>query len=322
MTLAILVEPHGFVFDLTQQPSRVGGVKQPPPIVHNLLTVENDKGVWEPQLATEQISVERGTWRPNPDGSMDTTWTVRPGVKWHDGSPFTSDDLLFGWQVFTDPQIPNRQSAITRLMVSAMAPDPLTLVVHWSAPSASADQALGLTPLPRHLLEDTYLADKPTFASSPRLSTQFVGLGPYRLLHWEPGSHLEFSRFDAYWRGRPPLDSVIVRFLGDPNTMVANILSGAVDVLLAPGVDLEAALDVKQRWEGTGHQVLVGLSGNLRVMDPQFRPEYARPRGGLTNTAVRQALYHAIDRQSIVDAGSQGLAPIADSWFRDRKSVV
>src|SRR5437867_1509273 len=93
LTIAILVEPHGFVFDLMQQPSRVGGIKQPPPIVHNLLTVENDKIVWEPELASEQISVERGTWRVNADGSMDTIWKIRPNVKWHDGTPFTSDDL-------------------------------------------------------------------------------------------------------------------------------------------------------------------------------------------------------------------------------------
>jgi peptide/nickel transport system substrate-binding protein len=315
MTLAIAVEPQGFVFDLTQQPGRLGGIKQPPPMVHNLLTVENDQQVWLPELAEALISVERGTWRLNPDGTMDTAWRIRPNVKWHDGTPFTADDLHFSWGVFTDTEIPNRIPQPSRLMASATVVDPLTLNVHWSAPYANADRAPGLVPLPRHLMEEAYLADKANFGSHPRLSTEFVGLGPYRLVRWETGSHLELAPFADYWRGRPPLDGVVVRFLGDPNTMVANILAGALDVVLAPGVDLESALEVRQRWAGTGNQVLVGPSGTLRLLDFQLRPEYARPRGGLTEPLVRQALYHAIDCQALSDVITQGLAPTADSWF-------
>ena len=137
-----------------------------------------------------------------------------------------------------------------------------------------------------------------------------------RLARWEPGSHLEFTRFDSYWRGRPPLDRVIVQFVGDANTMVANILAEAVDVVLPPAVDLETALDVRQRWEGTGNQVLVGPSGLLRMLDSQLRPEIARPRNGFVQPAVRQAFYHAMDRQALVDVLTGGLAPVADSWYR------
>src|SRR5262245_34303885 len=53
--------------------------------------VFNREGVQVPQIATELISVEKGTWRINADGTMDTTWKIRPNVKWHDGTPFTSD---------------------------------------------------------------------------------------------------------------------------------------------------------------------------------------------------------------------------------------
>src|SRR5207244_3471777 len=157
--------------------------------------------------------------------------------------------------------------------------------------------APGLVPLPRHLLEATYRADKANLGASPRLSTEFVGLGPYKLVKWEPGSHLELTRFDDYWRGRPPLDRVMVRFVGDAKTMVANVLSDAVDVVLPPAVDLETALDVKQRWQGTGNQVLVGPSGLLRILDSQLRPELAVPKNGFVNRGVRQAFYHAMDRQ-------------------------
>jgi hypothetical protein len=50
--------------------------------------------------------------------------------------------------------------------------------------------------MPRHLLEDLYIADKASFANSSRFTSDFVGLGPYRLVTWDPSSHLEFARFD------------------------------------------------------------------------------------------------------------------------------
>jgi peptide/nickel transport system substrate-binding protein len=314
LTLAIQNELKGFVHELTLENARVGGVRQPKPIVHNLLTVENDRAQFLPELAVEQISIEKGTWKLNPDRSMETTWRIHPNVKWHDGAPFTSDDLMFAFTVFTDPIVPNRVGPASKLMTSATAQDAHTLVVRWSAPYVGADAAPGLVPLPRHLLEEAYQADKVNIGNSPRLNTEFVGLGPYRLASWEPGSHVEFVRFDDYWRGRPPLDRVVVRFVGDPNTMVANILADAVDVVLPPAVDNETALEVKQRWQGTANQVLIGPRLSLRALDPQQRPEYARPVNGFIHSAVRKAFYHAIDRQTLTEVLTQGTAPVADSW--------
>ena len=125
---------------------------------------------------------------------------------------------------------------------------------------------------------------------------------------------MEFSRNDDYWQGRPPLDRVFIRFMADPNTMVANILAGEVDVVLPTAVDVDAALEVKRRWEGTGNQVRFSVQEYLWFLWAQFRPEYARPPNGPTNQLVRQALYQAIDRQNLTDVMTAGLAPTADSW--------
>jgi peptide/nickel transport system substrate-binding protein len=314
LRIAIQGEPKGFIQDLTLD-SGSGGVEQPKPIAHNVLVRENDRGLVIPQLATEQISPERGTWRTNPDGTMETVWKIHPNVKWHDGTPFTSEDLLFTFTVFTDPAIPNQVGSAARRMTSAAAPDPYTLVIQWSQVDVEADRAPGLEPLPKHLLEETYRTDKANFLNSPRLSTSFVGLGPYKLQTWEPGSHLQFTRFDEYCQGRPPLDQVTVQFIGDPNTMVANILAEAVDVVLPPAVDLETAVDLKRGWEGTGHQVVIGSSGAFRAIVTQQRPELARPRFAMTNPIVRRALYHAMDRDAMAELLSQGFAPAADSWY-------
>jgi len=315
ITIAILREPLSFNRDLNQGTGATGGNTQVLYIPQNYLTVQTDRGVFEAQLAAEQIAQERGTWQVNPDGSMDTVWRLRPNIRWHDGRPFTSDDLLFSYNVYKDPELPTGIGAALGLMTSAEAPDPQTFVVHWSSPFVKADEAQGLIPMPRHLLEETYRTDKPNFANSPRFGAEFVGLGPYRLVNWQGAVQMDFVRFDDYYLGRPPLDRVVVRFLADANTMVANILAGTVDVLLPIGVDLEAALEVKRRWEGTGNYVTTDSSGRLRYNEIQHRPDYEQPRNSFGNRTVRQALYQAIDRRTLADVMAGSPDATADSWF-------
>jgi peptide/nickel transport system substrate-binding protein len=72
---------------------------------------------------------------------------------------------------------------------------------------------------------------------------------------------------------------------------------------------------VKARWEADGHTFITQPSTKVRVLEFQGRTEFARPTNGVTNLLVRQALYHAIDRQPLADAATTGLSPIADSWI-------
>ena len=298
LTLAIQREPtEGFIG--FSGGSRRGGANNAQDIVHNRLVIADESGAIEPQLATDLISVDNGTWRINPDGSMDTIWRLRPNVTWHDGTQFTAEDLLFGFTVKKDPAVPWRSSGPAELMESAQAVDAQTFAVRWASPYFGANTAPDLTPLPKHLLEAAYLADRANFLSYPGHSTEFVGLGPYRLQTWQAGSHMEFVRYDGYYGGRPFFDRVVLRFLSDPNTMVANILAGEVDVLVPLGVDVEAAVDVRRRWENTGNHVRFILTDLLWLVDIQHRPEYARPADGLTNREVRAGLLHAIDRQTL-----------------------
>jgi peptide/nickel transport system substrate-binding protein len=202
-------------------------------------------------------------------------------------------------------------------MDSAAAPDPLTFQVHWSKIDPRSPQGLGLSPLPKHLLEDLYLAgDKDAFSNSSRFTDDFVGLGPYRLARWERGSHMELTRFDGYFQGRPPLDGISIRFIPDPNAMVANALSGTVDVILPPSLDLDAALALRQQWAGTANTVSIGALSAFLYLEIQYRPELARPTGGFTERLVRQAFFHATDRQTLTDVMTDGTSPIADSWLR------
>jgi len=315
LTVAVLQEPAAFM--ATGGSQFKGGAGNVPPMVHETLVTENEQGVFEPRLVAEQISIEKGTWRVNADGTMDTTWKLRPNVKWHDGTPFTSDDVAFAFRVFKQPDFISQTNATaSRLMESIETPDPLTVAIHWSGSYVNANEARALDPLPKHLLGDLFdQADIASFSQAPYFSTDFVGVGAYRLAKWELGSHMELTAFNDYYRGRPPLDTIVVRFYSDANSMVASILSGDVEALLPVGVDMETALEMRSRWEGTGNQVRADSTGKLDHLEIQHRPEYSRPVNGFTNQLVRQALYHAVDRESINQLQTQGQATIADSYY-------
>jgi len=292
-----------------------GGNRTARYIAHDYLIAEDDVRDYYPQLAVEVPSADNGTWRVNADGSMDVTWTLRPNVKWHDGTPFTAEDLVFSHRLHTDRDFTLSSNGGTiRLMESAAALDPLTLTVHWARTNALANRAYGLDPMPRHLLQDLYQSDKEALIKNPFFNGEFVGLGPYRLARWEAGVELAFARFDDYYLGRPPLDTVIVRYIKDGSAMVANILAEAVDVVVPPSVDLETAAELRRRWEGTGNQAVPQVTDRVRWLRPQFRPELAQLKNGMPNLSVRRGLSHAVDRGTLAEVVGQGFAPTADSW--------
>jgi peptide/nickel transport system substrate-binding protein len=165
-------------------------------------------------------------------------------------------------------------------------------------------------------MEAPYQADKITFANSTLFTTDWVGLGPYRLTNWVQGSHMEMTRFDDYFGGKAPFDRVNFHFYFDGNAMAATVLAGALDVVEPPGIDLDAAVDIQQRWAGTGNRVRIEAIPRLADVEIQFRPELAKPTNGLRDLTVRKAFYQAINRQELSDVMAHGLAPIADSWIQ------
>jgi peptide/nickel transport system substrate-binding protein len=325
LTVAIQVEPPNFDTSLTGVAGNpnAGGQSNVRPIAHDRLTVQDENSIYRPQLVTEKPSIENNTWRVNATGGMEMVWKLKPGVKWHDGAPFSADDMLFTFEVRQDPALPRSGTGGGRpdLMLSASAPDPLTFVVQWSEVYVRADEASGLEPLPRHILEEPYRRNKESVVTSRYFTTEFVGLGAYKLERWEPGSHMEFVRFADYHRGPAKLDRLIVKFVPDSNAMITNILAGAVDVVLPEGVELDAALELRRRWQGTRNQVRIDVLAGLEHFEVQHRPEFAQPRNGFTVRTVRQALYQGLDRNALAEAMTEGTAPAADSWYAPNDPV-
>ncbi len=292
-----------------------GGLWEVPELVRRTLTIVNDRGVPQPELAAALPTLENGDWRINPDGTMEQTWRIRPDARWHDGQPVTADDFVFGWEIFAHPDVPisdpNRA-----IISSATTADASTLVLRFTVTTPAAVQAL-FDPYPRHLLAAAWASgDLDRFMSEEYWTTGFVGTGPFRLASWVLGSHMEFSAFADYPGGRPKLDRVIVRFLQDPNTLLANLASDQIDVALPDAVSVEMALTLQQSWAapGTGNNVILYPDGRLYWIEFQQRAEYQKPVGG-RDPRLRAALYQAIDKDGVIQVELAGLGPQADSWI-------
>lgn len=286
------------------------------PMVSDGLTYADDRNVVHPLKAVELPSFEKGTWKLFDDGRMETTWRLRPNIFWHDGTPQTVADYAFSFETNRDRELPRAPNAETLAQSGLTFPDPSTIVVSWSSPFVNAGTS-GPGALPKHVLDDAYRQDKlGAFINHPYWTLEHIDDGPYKIVRFELGSDMELARHDLYYRGRPPFDRVYVRVIGDAQTLISNILSGAVDIVLPPGPDLDAALEVKRRWEGTGNEVRADVVGRIIHFEPQFRPEIARPSFGLAEQPVRQALYQAINRPALAEFMTHGFGPLADSWYR------
>ena len=284
-------------------------------MVHSSLTVADPSGVIHPKLAEAVPCLDNGLWVVQPDGRMETTWTIRSGAEWHDGTPLTTDDLIFTFRVVNDRELPIFRNQAYGLVESVDAVDARTVTVRWKQPFIRADGMFGeslgqnttlAVPLPRHLLETAYLQDKATFTQLPYFTEEFVGLGPYRLKEWVAATYVILQANDRFVLGRPKIDEIEIRTIPDANAIVANLLSGAVDVIIGRVLSLDHVVQLR---ELKPDLLIETPLTSMLVVNPQLLHE--------TNPAVirdlsfRRAMLHAIDRQELVDTIEYGLTPVA-----------
>ncbi len=276
------------------------------------LTVIDDRGSLQPQLAEAVPTVENGLWRVEPDGQMETTWRIREGARWQDSTPFTAQDLVFTYRLLQDKDLEVFRNVAYDAIATVEAPDPRTVTVRWSKSYIFASQLfspdLGV-PLPKHLLEREYEDNKRNALFHPYFGNEFIGSGPFKLREFARSSHIVLEAFDGYVLGRPKIDLIDIRLIPDPNTVVANLLADAVELTIGRNVSLEQAVQLRDQW--TAGKVLISPASWI-VIYPQFlNPNPAV----MSDVRFRRALLHAIDRPAMVDTLQAGLTPVAHSFL-------
>jgi peptide/nickel transport system substrate-binding protein len=251
-----------------------------------------------PVLAEELPSIKKGTWKIDTQKkTMITVYKLRPGLKWHDGKPYTSKDFEFGWQIAKHPEFPMPDRLVPEMIEKIETPDDRTLVIYWNDlyNEAYAIQYTHVRAFPRHLLLDAFKGgDMKAFANLPFWNKNFIGAGAYRVVEWDQGSRMELEAFNDFALGRPKIDRITYKTVEDTNTNLAAVMAGEVDLCMRSTISFDGAMVLREQWEKAGKgKVLISPASwtwlNLSRDNPWF-----------SDVRVRRALLHAIDRDAMI----------------------
>ncbi|WP_137181840.1 ABC transporter substrate-binding protein [Roseomonas sp. AR75] len=248
----------------------------------------------------------------------DTEWEfkLRRDVTWHDGKPFTADDVLFTLQ--RAPNVPNSPGgfgATLRSVKSASAPDPYTLriVTHWPNPVLLPELA-SVFIVSRHVGDGATTEDYNAGRAA-------IGTGPYRVANHRMGDRTELARNDQYWGGAQPWQRVSYRFIATDPARTAALLAGDVDL-----IDQVAPADLPRLRRD--RRVTISEIQSLRLA--HLGPDYSRPgplpfvtdnegrplaANPFLDVRVRRALNMAINRDALAERAMDGLAAPAAQWL-------
>lgn len=281
-------------------------------LVHASLVHADEQGTLRPQLAEVVPTLENGLWQLFPDGRMTTTLTIKTGARWHDGTPVTTNDLLLAARVEQDTELGIPRARVWDFVEGIDARDARTIMVRWNGPYIEADAMFSFQyaiPLPRHLLETAYADSRANFLALPYWANEFVGAGAYRMQEWVTDSHVVVRRNDDYLLGRPKVEEIELRFVQDPNTVLANLLARAADMTLGRSlIPLEQA------------EMVAGQRGDMRVATAyrSWYPIHAQFIDTnppiVTDARFRRGLLHAIDRQNMADTFIGPKTTVAHSY--------
>lgn len=237
----------------------------------------------------------------SPDGRT-LRYHLRHGIRWSDGVPVTSRDVLFTLRAILDPSNPVASREGYDRIVRAEAPDARTVVFHlraaW-APAVLTYFAYGATPqfvLPEHVLAAQAPLERAPFGGAPS-----VGDGPFRFVEWRRGDGLAYVANPRYWRGPPGLARLDVRVVPDPNTNLLLMRTGAIDFnLLAPVQIASLAGRPGIRFRDVPTAIVAGLA--LATMHEP-----------MNDVRIRRVVAESIDRAAISRLITLGHYPVANS---------
>jgi peptide/nickel transport system substrate-binding protein len=230
---------------------------------------------------------------------------LRQDLTWSDGTPLTSKDFFFTYQMFisSNNQVASREPYI--LLESLETPDDYTVVMTFGAPYAPWRAVSWHGLLPFHILDPIFKAEG-TIDNAEWNLQPTVGCGPFVFAEWTPGSQVRFTANPNYWLGQPTIDEIVIRFVADTE-QVSALTSGTGDMGTFFAFSDIPAL------EAAGLTVNKVFSGFNEGLSFYLNPVYGHP--ALQDIRVRQAIAMAIDTQTLLNELFGGQAQAAISYW-------
>ena len=248
------------------------------------------EGLLEYDFNLQPIPGLAKSWTVSLDGKT-ITFKLQEGVKFHDGKPFTSEDVKF--TVFDVlKKVHPRGASTFRALEAIDTRDSLTSVFKFSEPAPYGLAALSgyeSPMLPKHIFGTGDIANHPN-ANRP------IGTGPFKFVDWQQGQYMRFDRNPDYWKkGQPYLDSIVARFIADGSTRAASLETQEVHI---GGFNAILPLDVK-RLQALPY-IDVTTKG-YEMQSPIVELDFNTQKKPFDNVKVRQAIAYAIDRKFVID---------------------
>ncbi|WP_395832528.1 ABC transporter substrate-binding protein [Elstera sp.] len=253
-------------------------------------------GVDENMRATQQLALAWKALSP-------LVWEVklRPGVTFHDGSPFTAEDVVFSLQ--RPPTIPNSPASFAPSVAGIEKMeiiDPLTLKITSKTPDPLFVNEIG-----RVFIVSKKAAEG---ASNDQFNkgTATIGTGPYKFVDWTPGGQLNLVRYDGYWGKKAEFERVQLRFISNAASRVAALKAGDVQMidLVPPNFVEELKKDANiQVAEADSLRLIYLALDSARDVSPFLTDIDGKPltSNPLKDVRVRQALSKLIDRPRLIE---------------------
>jgi len=258
----------------------------------------DDKGNLFPKLATEVPTLENGGI--SADG-LNFHLKLRDNVKWHDGKPFTAEDVKFTLELLVDANFRSWTRTGHELVRDIKVVSPTEITWRMEKPYSPYTSILAATFIvPKHAFDG--VADKNTapFNTAP------IGTGPFKWQQRVPGDHIELVANKSYFLDGPMLERLIYKYIPDLNVMYTQFASGDIDVV---GLQWITADHYDEAKKLPNKVVDVFQSATIE----NFAFNLGKPQ--FQELAVREALYYAIDKQTIIDALYYGLPKPTETYM-------
>ena len=233
------------------------------------------------------------------EDSLAVDFFINPGVTWHDGHPFTAEDVVFSHDVCTAPEINFSAVSWLQHITEVEAVDSLTVRFHYDRkymPEYMVTDANVCYPIPEHILGEMSYEEM----KNSDYTRRPVGTGPFRFVSWEPGQRVVIEAYPDFFKDRAHLNRVTYRVIPEPTTIVTEVMNGNVDLW--------------PRFQSSFYPELTESPGIEVLSEPGRSYTYITYNTEdpiFSDVRVRKALTYGLDRQQIVDALLYGQAKIA-----------
>jgi peptide/nickel transport system substrate-binding protein len=276
--------------------------------VFESLVRQDERQRLKPGLAVSWRAVDATAWE----------FRLRPGVRFHDGSDFTAEDVAFSLRRApgVNASIVGAYAVYTRQIARIEIVDPLTIRLHTATPYPLMPYDMSVVPIvSRRIGEGATSADFNTGKAA-------IGTGPFRFAQWIPGERVVMTRNDDYWGPKPAWRRVIFAPIPNDTARVAALLAHDVDLI--DGVPPSALADLRARPDVGLAQTAFNRLEFLHMDSFRDHPDFVTDLAGnpldrnpFKDVRVRKAIAKAIDRNALVNGINQGMGVPAGQFLPD-----